>query len=602
MSIEITTATASQRTGIRGSLDVLPDGAPAAIRSVFTQAEFLAALAEAGDLVIRLCANIVLPSGTTTIGFGKGIEFAGFKLIKGSGSLLLFLGECLASRRQIFSGFAAGEIRGTFGRADVYPEWWGLSARTYGTYPSSTIIDYSTPSNAAVLRDDIAINCAIQSFTPYAGAISPRVGIRVSLAAGAYYVARPLDLSGTMSSLVGAGSGRTEIFATTNWAPTVWLHAEQWPEVSGGNHAAMIWLGGTYTPTATAHAAATYRTQIRGLDLHCGAATYANWTRNVSGISAQGGVEECSVIDDILITSPSGFGIGFCRHRAATTIIPAGTPYPKPATVNGLTISNFWMFGPTKRTMVGIYLSKWSYDCKIMVGTVAFALAKSSSSNYATGGTAGGADTAVYTKDPRVNGDFLTYPLCAMIVAGCVSVENVHIEGTTIGVLVRESDGGPSTVSIRNIDVIHMMDRARGAVYYADGRTGADVAGTVADYHGYSCAVLIAGYGETDPETGITFSYQGANWRDTVALNSIHVQGDCLFLLRDDAYGQHIKSYGTRQDPTANGGAIASYSRGNIYARQTTAPYASIGTGFYDPVLPGSAASTSRTFFIGPIY
>ena len=580
MSIEITTATASQRTGIRGSLDVLPDGAPAAIRSVFTQAEFLAALAEAGDLVIRLCANIVLPSGRTTIAAGKGIEFAGFKLIKGSGSLLSFFGECIATRRQIFSGFNAGDIVGIFGRTEIYPEWWGLQDG----------------------RHDIAINCAIQSSTR-AGAIGITYpdwhGTTISLAPRIYYVARPIDCTGGYINIKGSGSAQTTLLTTSAWVADTWYQAEIWGDstLNVPNHAAVIWIGGLYTDAGNANGA-TYRNQVTGVLIDCGPAAFALRTTNkrISGISSKSGVEECSIIDEVVITYATGFGIGFCRHRALDGSYP-------PATVNGLSISNFWIYGATYRDYYGMYFSQWTNNCHVDTGTIAGGLSKSISPQWGVNTSpapAGvGFDTdpngprAVIYPDPIW---IRTYPQAAIHASGYLTLNNVHIEGSMFGVFVAESSGA-NNITINNVKTFGLMDRQRlpAPVYMLDGTSGAAPPaddGTTLNYYGYGCAVLIAGHAEA-------LANPRVNAKGCCTITNLSSSGTA-YLIRDSVYNIHLTAFGQGQfalSPTGegSGGRVAFYTRGNIYR---VIPGSPPTLGQYNPASP----PTDRTYFLGPIY
>jgi hypothetical protein len=575
MSIEITTATASQRTGIRGSLDVLPDGAPAAIRSVFTQAEFLAALAEAGDLVIRLCANIVLPSGRTTIAAGKGIEFAGFKLIKGSGSLLSFFGECIASRRQIFSGFAAGDIVGMFGRTEIYPEWWGLQDG----------------------RHDIAINCAIQSSTR-AGAVGLTYpdwhGTTVSLAPRIYYVARPIDCTGGYINIKGSGSAQTSIITTSAWVADTWYQAEIWGDstLNVPNHAAVIWIGGLYTDAGNANGA-TYRNQVTGVLIDCGAAGFALRTTNkrISGISSKSGVEECSIIDEVVITYATGFGIGFCRHRALDGSYP-------PATVNGLRISNFWIYGATYRDYYGMYFSQWTNNCHVDTGTIAGGLSKSISSQWGTDTrpppNGVGSDTTAI--GPIIYPDPIwirTYPQTAIHASGGnLTLNNIHIENSMFGVTVAQADAA-SNITISNIKVLGLMDRALNPVYAFDGisATGAAPAdnGSTSHYYGYGCAVLIAAFNEGAAVPRVNFTGR-------CTINNLSALAT-TYLLRDSIYNVHLSAFGMGEyalHPTGAGvgGFMSFYTRGNIYRV--------VGGVRLEYVY--ASPPTDRTYFLGPVY
>lgn len=578
MSIEITTATASQLTGIRGSLDVLPDGAPAAIRPVFTQAEFLAALVEPGDLVIRLCANIILPSGTTTIGLGKGIEFAGFKLIKGSGSLLSFFGECLSSRRQIFSGFAAGDIVGTFGRVDVYPEWWGL-------------VDG---------RHDIAINCAVKA----SSLASNGYALKVSLGPRTYDVARSIDLGSTAVTIEGCGSNITMVTAARAWVDSQWLKCLRWG-ASGSNtpnHGAMFWIGASIEVAKRAN---SYRTKLKGFDINCYYASFENRANyRISGISSRAGVEECTVIHDVTVNNASGFGIGFDLHKD-----PATNTYLPAATVNGLDISSCWITGATFRDFYGMFFAEWTNNCTVRNTTVDIGLAKSVSILHATDTSpaAGGTDTTLI--GPMVSPTnwpvpewICDYPHTAIHAAGFVTLTDIHIEGAVVGIFIPETEGASNVVAT-NIKTYGMMDRSRGAVYELDGESGGDPPANTSttDYYGYSSVILIGGRGE------VGFAGPTENKKGAATLTGISTSGSCCYLVRDAAFGIHRKMFGMGQFPLGDiGGRFSFYTRGNIYANATTYPYAPIttggATGGYNPANPTDAASTSRTFFIGPIY
>jgi hypothetical protein len=570
MSIEITIATATERIGIREALDIIPDGAAASIRSVFTQAQFVAALAEPGDLTIRLCANIILPSGTTTIAVGKAIEFNGFRLTKAGVSLLVFLGECLATRREIFTGFTAGNIVGTFGGVDVFPEWWGLVEG----------------------RHDIAINCAIQA-APRDGrgglAYPNWFGLTISLAPRIYSVARPIDCSGGYINLKGSGSAQTTLHATSAWTTDTWEQAEIWddPVLNVPNHAAVLWIGG---PTG----GATYRNQVTGIYLNLGDATFAHRATNkrISGISSKGGVEECSIIDEVVITYATGFGIGFCRHKASDGSYP-------PATVNGLRISNFWIYGATYRNYYGMYFSQWTNNCHVDTGTIAGGLAKSISAQWNTNTSTTppgvGFDTSSF--GPLTYPDPIwirTYPLAAIhLSGGYVTLNNIHIEGSMIGVLFADADG-PNNCTINSVKVYGLMDRSRSPVYMLDGTSGAAPPANTSDldYYGYGCAVLFAGRSETlaNPKNN------AVGCCTITALTS----SATTYLIRDAVYGIHLAAFGMGQfalSPTGEGmgGRVAFYSRGNIYR---IIPGITPTLGQYDYTSP----PTDRTYFLGPIY
>jgi hypothetical protein len=171
---------------------------------------------------------------------------------------------------------------------------------------------------------------------------------------------------------------------------------------------------------------------------------------------------------------------------------------------------------------------------------------------------------------------------------------DIHIEGSVIGIFIPEIDGA-SNVTATNIKAYAMMDRARSAVYELDGKSGAEPPANT-DYYGYGSAILIAGASETA-------ATPTQNWKGSATLTSVSTNGACCYLVRDAAYGINRSMYGMGQFPLGDlGGRFSFYTRGNIYSRSTVSPYNLIDGGTYDPANPSSAQSTSRTFFIGPIY
>ena len=510
------------------------------LRDIHTAPQLATALAESGELILRLKAPITLPSGNTTIPADKTIEFGLHWFEDAGGSTISFWGQANADRRMIFDGFAAGDIVGTFGSNEVYPEWWGLEDD----------------------RHDIAINAAVQA-SPLS---TQNVGLTVSLTAGYYDVARPIDCAGRYITLKGAGSGHTTLRLTSAWTAVPWMQCEVWgdPVPDVPNHAAAIWIGGE---TLNAQ---TYRNQVIGVQIDCYEASYANQSKYVSGISAKGGVEECSIIDDVVVTSPSGFGIGFGRHKHTDTTYNA-------ATVNGLKISNIWITGATKTDFVPLHFSQWTNNCRVDVATLDVGLHKSISSLWGTGGAPGGDDTTIYDEPDWVR----DYPQTAIVAGGNLTLSNIHIEGATTGVHVKQNSGANNIV-VTNLKTYAMMDRGLG-VYELDGFSGADPSPDT-DYFDYGCAVLI-GKAEGDFE-------EENNLKDCVTLNGITTLGVCPYLVRDAIYGVERTMYDMGQYPAGElAGRIAFYTRGNAYT-------GSGGGATYNKAAP----STDRTYFIGPIY
>lgn len=535
------------------------------LRDIHTPTQLAAALLEPGELILRLKNPITLPSGNTSIPPEKTIEFGLHWFIDGGGSTVSFFGKCVAERRTIFVGFVAGDIVGTFGGTDVFPEWWGLTNNLH----------------------DVAINCAVR-----ASSLSTNgFGIKVSLANRIYDVSAPIDLSGKAVTLEGAGSNLTYLRSTTSWVPT-WIKAEVWG--AGGdpaNHAAMIWIGSDLGQGSNS----SYRTKVKGMEIQCYNAAFAHKTGGllrVSGISSKGFVEECSVITDVVVGGASGFGIGFCRHRVpgsnwADPLVDRGA-----AIINGLDISSSWIVGATFTDFYGMYFSGWTNNCTVRNVTVDVGLAKSASTQY--GVVVAGAPLPEGATIYPLPAWIQDYPHTAIYAAGYITLTDIHIEGSVIGIFIPEI-GGASNVTATNIKAFAMMDRARGAVYELDGKSGAEPPANT-DYYGYGSAILIAGASETAATPTL-------NWKGSATLTSVSTNGACCYLVRDAAYGVNRSMYGMGQFPLGGlGGRFSFYTRGNIYSRSTVSPYNYIDGGTYDPANPTSAQSTSRTFFIGPIF
>lgn len=548
-------------------------------RNIYTEPQFLAALNDTtGPKVLYLRSDIILNGITYNQGPDKTIVFNDWRIIQGvtPGQLNLF-GPIVADRQQIFTSFTAGQIIGAFGRDDIYPEWWGLQANNH----------------------DIAINCAIKATS----LVPNNYSVNVSLAPRTYDVSAPLDLSSTAASLIGSGSSLTYINTTTSWNAS-FLKAEVWGAATGPvNHAAVIWMGGDLT-TDGGYNARTYHTKIKGLSINCYNAAFIHKTggiKRVSGISSKFWVEECSVIHDVTISNASGFGIGFCRHKAPGADWSSGPTGA--AVVNGLNISSCWIIGATFRDFYGLYFSAWTNNCTVVNTTVDIGLAKSISTQHAinTSPANGGSDTTsigtmVSPTDWPVPAWICDYPHTAIYAGGYVTLIDLHIEGSVIGVFIPEI-GGAGNVSCTNVKTFALMDRALGAVYELDGRSGKDPSLEVpnainnTDVYGYGCAVLIAGAVEP----------VNVNNKGCATISAISGLAT-TYLLRDSAYGKHTTTFGQGQFPDGAGigGRLAFYSRGNNYARQTTSPYNLIGQ--YNPATPTDAAGSSRQFFVGPIF
>jgi hypothetical protein len=370
-----------------------------------------------------------------------------------------------------------------------------------------------------------------------------------------------------------------------------WEQAEIWgnPALNVPNHAAVIWIGGVYVGAGASNGA-TYRNQVTGVLIDCGPAGFALRTTNkrISGISSKSGVEECSIIDEVVITYATGFGIGFCRHRNAD-----GNYYP--ATVNGLSITNFWIYGATYSDYYGMYFSAWTNNCRVDTGTVAGGLSKSISSqwNVNTSITPPGVGFDTTSVGPTIYTDPIwirTYPQTGIYTSGAnVSLSNIHIESSVIGILVAQADAA-SNVTINNVKVFGLMDRARNPVYMFDGISAPGAApaddGTVAHYYGYGCGVLIAWYNEASR----------VNFTGRCTINNLYALASS-YLIRDSIYNVHLSAFGMGEyalNPTGAGvgGLMSFYTRGNIYRVAGGVRLEYVYT----------SPPTDRTYFLGPVY
>jgi hypothetical protein len=580
--------TAASNATMRSTLGL--GGARNNERNVQTQAQLLFAAAESGALTIYVRQDIAL-STIVTMSDNKTLVMGNCQFTQSGGGGLVLYGSLVADRRQIFSGFTAGQIVGTFGRADVYPEWWGLADNNH----------------------DIAINCAIRASTLAininTGLPTNNYGIKVSLANRVYNVSAPLDMSAKSVTLEGAGSGLTFISATTAWNAT-WVKADVWGEATGpANHAAMIWIGGDLLGSPARSDERTYLSKVKGVYINCYNAAYPyrlDGSKRVSGISSKRWVEECSVIHDVVIENASGFGIGFCQHRGIGQDWSGGATGA--AVINGLSIRDFWITGPTFRDTYPMYFPQWTNNCSVDTGRIGPSLAKSISSAFSANNVA---------LDPIDGGNIysrpaweVTYPLIGIKAQGNLSLSNIHFEGVVIGVHCQMNGSGGNSISLKNLNFLSLHDPIRGSIYINDGRSGVNfttnaqgisanaitynITNDAARYFGYGCGVLISKdqYSSEVP----------TNYFDRVTISGIHGAGGVTYLLRDASYGHNILAYGMGQNPNSSGGGISFYSRGNVYAHTTTLPYSAVGGGAYDRNNTTSPASTSRQFFIGPIY
>jgi hypothetical protein len=497
-------------------------------------------LATADARVIRLNRSINITSALT-IPETKTVEFDKHMLYDEGGTVEFYGFPRAAERAQIFSGFSAGDIKGSFGGQPVYPEWWPMVDDNH----------------------DIAINCAIKA-SPVT--LAAAHGIKVSLAAKQYDVSKPLDLRDSYSALIGAGMRATKITSTTAWAPTEWEDTNEWAAVASGNHAAMIWLGGT-VPGAN-----DYCTGISGATLECYNASRSNPTRWVSGVSGYGTVQEGSFAKDMIIDGASGASVGFPQHYISGAY--------QTATVNGFIGRNLWLTRGMKRTQIPILTTQHSNNCSFLGVTIDMRVLKQSSSAYAE---AGGNDPTIYSAPAYVQ----DWPLYGVRAQGKSIFQGLHIEGCGHGVWVPQA-AAQNHITIDGLDAYSMMDRGEGCIYSLDQRvlTAAPAANT--DVWEYSSALLI-----TNTSEGTAFPEQ--NFVDSVCVRNIKPYGYCTYAVRDYIYDQHISAYGRGQTPEAGVSGAAVYERGTAAINDPTPPYAVSWYDFNSP--PGGTREFFRVIY-----
>jgi hypothetical protein len=222
----------------------------------------------------------------------------------------------------------------------------------------------------------------------------------------------------------------------------------------------------------------------------------------------------------------------------------------------------------------------WSVDCSVRNTTVDTTLQKRYSADYAA---VGGGDPTIYPLPPY--GHILSYPYACVVASGNCSIEDVHCEGAVVGVVVAESSA-TGAVKVSNITAEGMMDKARGAVYVFDGRSGAPPP-VNSDAYGYGCAVLIGKFWKGFAPL--------LNDKDSVTLQAISARGMCPYIMRDERYGKNISAYGHGQFPEGGDGHVAFYARGNTYGPRT------LNTEPADIWTVGSP-NVDRTYFVGPLY
>lgn len=197
------------------------------------------------------------------------------------------------------------------------------------------------------------------------------------------------------------------------------------------------------------------------------------------------------------------------------------------------------------------------------------------------------------------------FPRAAIHAQGMhLNINNVHIEGTSIGVNVVQGNTNTG-VTLSNIDVNHMMDD--GDVYYEsryDRRslpTMLRQQATYPDSNGrfephfwkYSTAVLVS---------GISGWSDGAqNVKDRATMTTITSQGRCSYLLRDPMYNIDHGSFGRGQYPNGSASAFSFYTRGDACVATLGIPPDAQATYYYRGYAPNVWPNNTKKHFFGPI-
>lgn len=474
--------------------------------------------------LINLSSNIEVPLGTTLyLPPDKEINPGNYKFISAGGKIL-FDSYLSAGRRQVFEGFKEGEVQGTFGRS-VYPEWWGLIPE----------------------KHDIAINCAIRSGLPR------DYGNTISLNAGKYFISASIDLREGQCQLIGQGAGATQVIASKNYNP-VWEESNYWTGRTVLNsHSALVWIG-----AKNPGGGQSFKTNIKGITFN-GYNAVRKWPdKRIAIIASTSWVEENHIIEDVVMTDFSGFGIGFHHPKSICT-------------VNGLSIRNFWIMNSVKRDSVPIFIPPHAASCSITNGTIDCRLNKENS--------------AAAVPAPNFIQD---WPQFGIICCGAATkIECLHLEGMGIGIYVMGTDV-PSSFSIDCIDGWKMMDS--NMVYHNDparipgpppslkAQTVIDTTGNQDFYFKYGCIVAIG------KQKGLNGA--ASNYNSLGKLGIIRSLGECKYLVRDWTYRKEKTTIGSaNQYPNSESAATAGYERNDPY----TVPlgtYPNLTRTWYDGTAP----------------
>jgi len=484
------------------------------VYTVRTYSAFRTALARTPATRITLGASIAIAEPVTIPERHTVVTGAHGFVQQGAGTIL-FDGTLECEHRQVFYGFTPGQITGNFRKDVLRPVWWGAYARLT-TYPS--VGDTTS-------RDDIPINCAIQTTPP------SMPGNTIELDAGSYYVARPLDMAGRNCELRGMGAGRTLLVATSGWTADTWRDDAYYGTAA---HSAMIWIGSASPGTSQ-----SFNANVRGLGLNATYACTANPTKFVSGISTYGWIEENSVIRNISISNFSGYGIGKISHPTISA---------QQAIINGLSIKDFWITAGMHAYSVPIAIGQYSTVASITSGTI----------DMRTDGSRPIVDTGIWAQGAHT------------------TIDNVHIEAVRTGVMVRGSNSQNQAIILRGVDMTggYDSDMTAGGAIVTNTRLADVAAGDYSSVYNWSTLLLIDG--------AVNGTFGAANVRTNTNLPShMRVQAEALsvgnvkYLVRDPIMGASIASWGTVQS-NAHSGMMGRYYRSSPFR-----PYPDNGAYYY---------------------
>ena len=419
---------------------------------VATLAELVAALTT--ETLIVLTSDITVTS-LLTVPLGTEIVFGPYMLIKGTGGVISFSGYACAGRRQIFSGWEAGDIYGNFSTHEIYPEWWGLvgstytdgehdlainaAIRTYGPRGTLTITSAATADAGAATELTVTsvytpatyymavgIRIRVESSsaddTEYDGwwtvtavtdttvtinkswtdtmtgsayfTITGTTGNRILLAAGTYWVSSTLDLRNSYSHLVGAGSGATVVWATLNWTPSEWFSGAfgVWEQLNTDPNYGGLWDIGM-TTDSTSHA---YMVMIGSSSADGG----ADFRAGVSSVKFSGAYAVRKwPTRRISILGGNGWAEEnmVFRDIAISSFSGFGIGWwgaDSINTLNGVHIENIWITNATRRGAIPVFVGAHAGNFSINMGTIDCSLRKAQSAAWATDDTALGGTVA----------------------------------------------------------------------------------------------------------------------------------------------------------------------------------------------------------------